>query len=400
MRRCRDCWYKQIYRLPELRKRIIYLDQFVISNLMKLGNPGLKGHERIVAGPFWHELRDLLFQLRQLQTICCPDAGSHEEESRIWQYNTELKKTYEALSGGITFQAFDTIKSQQIGELARAWSEGREANYDFDPRQVLSRNPNEWSERYYITSGDNPFILPVQLKLYRAEQHAHIARLFRDVWAKEKRSFREWYDVERFGYQGHLGNAVVRSRSDRLEAMLAYQPGAEILLKDLGRTLPSFAENLLASLQHIIRFPRGGRERSVEEIHRLEIEFGRANRIAEAPYVRLQSLMFAAMAKRPARGQKEPPDEGTTTDVDTVAHPLPYCDAMFMDNGCRSLLLDVQKELRPPETAKVFSLNIRAQFLDYLRSIRDDITTGHVAAIREVYGDAHLEGVPSARDKR
>jgi hypothetical protein len=398
MRGCRDCWHKQDYRLPELRKRIIYLDQFVVSNLMKLDNPGVQGHERIVALPFWRELRDLLFQLRQLQMICCPDSGSHEEESRISPYNAELKKTYEALSGGITFQAFNSIKSQQIGELARAWSERREPEYDFDPRRVLSRNPNEWNERFYITCGDNPFIVPAQLKLYRTELHAHIARLFRDVWAKEKRSFQHWYDLERFGYQGHLGNAVVRSRKERLEAMLAYRPGAEIPLKNLENTLPSFAENLLASMQHIMRFPRDGGERSREEISRLETEFGKANRIAEAPFVRLQSLMFAAIARRAAEGQKEPPNEGATTDIETVAHLLSYCDVMFMDKGCRSLLLDIPKKLRPPDAAKVYSLNVKAQFLDYLRSVRDSISVDHVRAIREVYGDAHLEGVPSAQE--
>jgi hypothetical protein len=85
-------------------------------------------------------------------------------------------------------------------------------------------------------------------------------------------------------------------------------------------------------------------------------------------------------------------EEGTTTDTDRVAHLLPYCDAMFMDNGCRSLLLDVPTALRPPETTKVFSLNVKAQFLDYLRSIRDGISAEHVQAIREVYGDDHLGG--------
>ena len=400
MRRCRDCWHKQFYRLPELRKRIIYLDQFVVSNLMKLDNPGVKGHERVVALPFWRELRDLLLQLRQLQMICCRDSGSHEEESRIWQYNAELKKTYEALSGGITFQAFDSIKSQQIGELARAWSERREPEYDFDPTRVLSNDPNEWNERFYITTGDNPFIVPAQLKLYRAQLHAHIARLFRDVWAKEKRSFRYWYDLERFSYQGHLSNAVMRSRKERVEATLAYLLGAEVSMQNLEKALPSFAESLLAGMQDIMRFPRDGGKRSGEEVSRLETEFGKANRIAEAPFVRLQSLMFAAIAMRATQGQKEPPNEGTTTDIDTVAHLLPYCDAMFMDNGCRSLLLDVPKGLRPPETARVFSLNIKAQLLNYLRSIRDGITAEHVAAIREVYGDDHLGGVPSAQDKR
>ncbi len=399
MRRCRDCWYKQYYRLPVLRKRIIYLDQFIVSNLMKLENPGINGHERVVAQPFWRELRDLLFQLRQLQMICCPDSGSHEEESRISPYNAELKKTYEALSGGITFEAFESVKSQQICEIARAWSEGRDPHYDFSPRRVLSRDPNEWNKRYYITFGDNPFIVPAQLKTYRAELHAHIAQLFRDVWAKEKRSFQYWYDLERFSYQGHLGSAVVRSRKERLEAMLAYRPGIGASLEGLEKGLPSFAENLLYSLQQIMRFPREGRERSPEEANRMEIEFGKANRIADAPFVKLQSLMFASLAMRAAQGQKEVPDEGTTTDVETVAHLLPYCDVMFMDNRCRSLLLVVQKDLRPLDTPKVFSLNIKEQFLDYLRSIRNGITAEHVAAIREVYGDDNLEGVPSAQDR-
>jgi hypothetical protein len=121
------------------------------------------------------------------------------------------------------------------------------------------------------------------------------------------------------------------------------------------------------------------------------------NLMADAPFNKLQSLMFAAIAMRPAQGQKEPPNKGTATDIDTVAHLLPYCDAMFMDNGCRSLLLDVPTPLRPPETTKVFSLNIKAQFLEYLRLIRDGISAEHVQAIREVYGDDHLDGVPSAR---
>ena len=396
MRRCRDCWHKQDYQLPKLNKRVIYLDQFVVSNLMKLKNPAMKAHARVAADPFWRELHDLLFQLRHLQMICCPDSGSHEEESRTSEFNVELKKMYEELSNGITFKPFEYIKSDQIGELASAWSEGRETQYDFDAWNVLSRNPNEWNERYYITFGDNPFVMPARLKQRRTALYAEIARLFRDVWAKEKRDFRYWYNLERTSYQGYLCEAVVRSRKERAQVMLAYRPEKESSLEDLDKTLPSFAESLLAGLEHIMQFPKGGGVRGREEIDRLEKEFGKANRIAEAPFVKLQSLMFAAMAMRAAQGQKEPPNEGTTTDIDTVAHLLPYCDAMLMDNGCRSLLLDIPKAQRPPSTTRVFSLNVKAQFLEYLRSIRSGISREHVQAIREVYGDDHLEAVPGA----
>jgi hypothetical protein len=154
LRRCRSCWHKQFLPLPKLRKKIIYLDQFVVSNLMKLDNPGLQRGDRLVKETFWADLRDLLMQLRKMQLICCPNSGSHVVESRISQFNDELKKTYEALSGAIHFHSFHEIGSHQIGELAVAWSENREPQFDFDPRGALTKDPHEWSERFYITVGN------------------------------------------------------------------------------------------------------------------------------------------------------------------------------------------------------------------------------------------------------
>ncbi len=389
-RRCRDCWHTvNRFPLPKLNKKIIYLDQYVVSNLMKLDNPVLQRNDSLKTNPFWQELRDLLMELRRLQLIVCPDSASHVSESRISPFNAELKKTYENLSSGITFQPFDSISSLQIGELARAWSEGREPVFNFKARDVLHKDPNEWSERYYITFQDNPFIVPGEVKAARAYMHAHIARLFRDLWSKETRTFRYWYDLERKGYQGHLGAAVVKSRRERLESMLSYRPGVEPSLEELGKVLPSAAEALLAALQHIMRFPRDGSERTPDEIDRLEKSFVQANRIAEAPFVKLQSMMYAAIAMRDATGQKEPPNEGMTTDIETVAYLLSYCDAMLMDNDCRALLLNIPTALRPAEVARVYSLNSRTEFLDYLRSIRASITPEHLDALRDVYGEEY-----------
>lgn len=390
-RRCRDCWH-MVNRLPlpKLNKKIIYLDQYVVSNLMKLDNPLHQRNDSLKTNPFWQELRDLLIELRRLQLIVCPDSASHVSESRISPFNAELKKTYENLSGGITFQSFESISSLQIGELARAWSDGREPVFRFNARDVLRKDPNEWSERYYITFQDNPFIVANEIKAARAYMHTHIARLFRDVWSKEARTFQYWYDLERKGYQGHLGAAVVKSRRQRVESMLAYQPGVEPSLEELGRVLPSAAEALLAGLEHIMRFPRDGGMRTPDEIAKLEKSFGEANRIAEAPFVKLQSLIYAAIAMRAAAGQKEPPNEGMTTDIETIAYLLPYSDAMLMDNDCRALLRNIPTALRPAEVERVYSLNSRTEFLDYLRSVRASITPEHIDALREVYGEEYV----------
>ena len=195
---------------------------------MKLDNPAIKGHATVTADPFWRELRDLLFQLRHLQMICCPDSASHEEESRIAKFDAELKKMYEALSGGITFEAFDSIKSMQIGELALAWAEHRDPAFDFNSRRILSRDPNDWNERFYMVFGDNPFVSAPRLRQVRAEFHANIARLFRDVWGKEKHSFEYWYELERTGFQDYLLKAAVRHKHERAEAVFSHKPGKSL----------------------------------------------------------------------------------------------------------------------------------------------------------------------------
>ena len=78
-RRCRDCWHSEEYRLPPLKKEILYLDQFVVSEIMKLRTVDAKGHQAVAAEPFWAELAALLVKLGRLQLICCPVRRSSEQ---------------------------------------------------------------------------------------------------------------------------------------------------------------------------------------------------------------------------------------------------------------------------------------------------------------------------------
>src|ERR1044071_4006761 len=54
-RRCRvrACWYTATHPLPPLQKKVIYLDQFIFSNITKMLSPNAPGHERARAEPFW-----------------------------------------------------------------------------------------------------------------------------------------------------------------------------------------------------------------------------------------------------------------------------------------------------------------------------------------------------------
>src|SRR5260221_9293123 len=77
MRRCRDCWHTLRFSLPAVRKVVIYIDQFAISNMLKVQDETTKGHGKATENPFWIELWDTLARLRRCQLICCPDSQEH-----------------------------------------------------------------------------------------------------------------------------------------------------------------------------------------------------------------------------------------------------------------------------------------------------------------------------------
>ena len=161
--------------------------------------------------PRWRRTRfgvicsDLLFQLRQLQMICCPDSGSHVEESRTSPFNAELKKTYEALSSGITFSGIrlDKVRIRSANSRLR----GRKAENRRSISTLGTSCPvTRMSGTNIFTSswGTTRSSRRRGCDKYALNSTPTLTRLFRDVWGKEKRNFEFWYELERKDYQNAL----------------------------------------------------------------------------------------------------------------------------------------------------------------------------------------------------
>jgi hypothetical protein len=99
LRRCRNCFHNEGERLPRLRKKLIYLDQMVLSNIAKELDPVWRGHTRR-PDPFWVDLFDQLDRLVKLQLIVCPESPIHEEESCVGFTNTSPAVQPELSSSG------------------------------------------------------------------------------------------------------------------------------------------------------------------------------------------------------------------------------------------------------------------------------------------------------------
>jgi hypothetical protein len=207
---------------------------------------------------------------------------------------------YEQFSGGISFDRFHDIEALQIFELAHAWVEKREPVFDFSPGRVLSADPDEWNERFFITVGDNPFVDEVEIENSREAVHQGIARIFHDIWAVEKRSFEYWYDLERKSHQKNLAKMAMRAMTERNKAAAAMLSVAEPGIDLVSKMLPSEAENLLNGVLDIFSRSEDGGIRPKSESTELMKSFAIANQRAEAPFNKLEAMMYAVIAMRAA----------------------------------------------------------------------------------------------------
>ena len=79
-RRCGGCFHYEEETLPPLAKRMIYLDQMVISDIAKKLDPVSRA-EKPHVDDFWLEAFDRIDRLVKLQLIVCPNSPIHEVES-------------------------------------------------------------------------------------------------------------------------------------------------------------------------------------------------------------------------------------------------------------------------------------------------------------------------------
>ena len=348
------------YRLPPLKKKIVYLDQFALSNMMKELNPKVPAHKKGTLDGFWLRLFERVHSLCKMQLVVCPDSYSHWKESIPWQFYPELRRMYELLSGGVSFEDYATIQMSQICAHAERWLKrtgGRERGVELST--VLQGEPNAWQGRFIISARigvEERWI--DDLRRTRDSSCKQMSQFFEE-WGKQKRSFEESFETEVMSF-GKMTVAELRRDENDLSAFL-----------------------LVASLDRV--FQKNGIPR--EEVRERIEEYLLSPSLRRVPFLRISAMLYAAMAwKAASSGQTRPPTRGTVEDVRMISALLPYCDAMFIDNECRAYLTErpLRDEIR--YGTAVFSLKTRNAFLQWLDQIELGASVRHVKKVEEVYG--------------
>ena len=381
-RRCRvrACWYTATFPLPRLKKKIIYLDQFVFSNFTKVLSPNALGHERAKAEPFWRELFESLGMLCRMQLVVCPDSTEHHDESLISPFYEELKRTYEHFSNGISFTRPAIIDEGQLMVAFSAHLNGKEPTFDLNPERVTSGRLHGWNDRIFVTvdgvmSGEKQAI-----QQGRRRMHSSLARIFTE-WQKGGETFAQAFQREKAAFANEIVKAYEADRRKLIQVFAGQIPAT--FENFMGSACGSFVQELISAAKF------GGR--SPDHATAAVKSFFESGAINETPSNIIGASMWASLAMQAAAGQKTPPDEGMITDIGIVSSFLPYCDAMFVDRKCKSLLANIPKSHKLPYPCRVFSMANKDEFLQYLRDIRASATPEHIALLQEVYGPSALE---------
>lgn len=395
-RRCRECLYPTRpdrhppFRLPKLDKKILYLDQFVISNFMVALDPSSTRH-----GPhdsFFREAFQRIDRLGKKQLLVCPSSEFHDAESLPHPCFEKLKQMYEHLSYGVRWHDTEQVQTYLIMEAFRNWLAGLPPRAsDFTKDDHLYGERTGWTSHFYPISHlrRNPELVE-EIQNHRDSTLDELKVIF-EQWQKDKdKNFDFWVQEEvkaaarryLYGFLTQLSNASHAQKSvlDSQQASIA--DAADLLL-------PGHESEMLLRFHHILT------NQGVDEDKWLSkaIDFFQSEHFSDLPFVRFGASIWATVAYRAAHvGQKKPPNKGFYNDVSFVRTYYPYCDAMFLDKEICGILND--KLLEPVVNkcgTRLFSLATRDKFLAYLDKLESSASTEHVSRVKEVYGDDHSE---------
>lgn len=376
-RRCRQCLKGGSFPLPRLTKKLIYLDQFAVSDMMKAGNPASKAFQENRVDPFWPELLGRLQRLCQRQLIACPDSEFHEQESAVSPFREALKGLLRRLSAGVRLNDQVTVQRFQVHRQIARWVAGE------DPRRLVLKqrdgirgDPSAWTDFMIVSVnlGDPDGYIEA-LRESREQTHSALQTIF-ERWRTEERLFTDYFLEESRGWALALPREYAQYL-DRLERFWAGDVQGALAL-----TAPPSSVDLMRAILDALRHAGV----PATEIWPKAFEYLESGLVDWLPFNRLRASLWATIAVQ-AKDRARPFGRGMSNDIAMIATVLPYCDAVFVDRECHGLLRSIPASHRPDCGGRVFSMSNKAEFIEYLKALEADAPDEHMAKLREVYGD-------------
>ncbi|PKR49382.1 hypothetical protein TH8_10920 [Thalassospira profundimaris] len=357
---CATCRYKERERLPLLRKKIVYLDQFFLSHVFR-GND-----ERFLIAA------DKLTKLAQYQLIVTPYSTLHEDETDLWEWRDELLDFIKNTSRGHEFVAEYELENTQILKAFSSWLEDSDSGYLLEESDVFNEDIHEW-EGYFRINIDRFRTDREKARSLKSESVSSLVDLF-DLWRESQSTFEEAVAIELAdaakGYlEAYFSYASRMSQGDFTALLNA--PVASIVVQSLLQSVPAEVPTD-QRLQTILRFFSSEHFRSIP------------NEVISAKIFGLLRKMVK-MGAYTNRKKAITRLSGFFYDVRHVSKYAPYCDAFFADRAMAELLEAPELDLQKNYGVRIFTIDSIDKFHEWLDEIEKGMSSEHRAALKRAY---------------
>ena len=355
MKRCTACGHCKNWRLPKITKTIIYLDQFVISNMVK-------AKQRI-----WTELHTKLSTLAGLQLVVCPYSDIHQDESLLSHaLRDELKEMYRSFGGDNRFRETHDIEQSQLPASILKWL-GVTQSEDARPAwcDAFDHNPHTWTTDLHVFA-DFPVHEPWVTDLRNRKQSLHTdIQSVCDYWKDNPTTFEQDVAEEIRGY------ARTSLKLYRSLAHVKFYPDSP----------PSVHQGVL--MIHWLAVEVCKARPDVADPVAVVEEFFDSPHARSTPFLDIAACLWAKIAQSVRNPKPRTPDDGDSFDIEAISRHAPYCDAMFVEREFEELCRQVK--LGERYSVCLFSMNTKDKFLVYLDDILKNMSDAHREGLALLY---------------
>lgn len=356
--RCSQCRYSKDWPLPKITKKIVYLDQFVISNFVK------------VKHPFWIELHKKLSSLVALQVIVCPYSEVHKDESLLSkELRDRLKEMYRSFGGDDRLRRIHDIRQDQLLRSIRTWLGVPESDKDKTRaawRDAFDSDPHTWT-------GD----LQIYAEFPVHEPWVDDLRERKDGTHEDLKSVCEFWKSHPATFDQDVAEEVRGFARQSIEVYRSFAHGSFN-----PRNPPSVHPGV--TLIHWLAVEvKNARPEELDPVSVVQQFFDSAG-ARQTPFLEISSSLWAKIAQyvRQPKGSRLP-DDGDSFDINAISMFAPYCDAMFIEKEFEEMWR--QLKLNEKYSVRLFSMRTKDEFASYLDDILKSISDAHLEGLTLVY---------------
>lgn len=306
-RECEKCGHTDSYDLPSIKKRIVYLDQFILSNLLKFLDSEHPSHEKVKSDPFWKELFIKLEHVSKAQAVVFPDSFYHKDESVAGDHVdfNLMKRLYEHFSSGKTLYPGFAIEKNQILHAFNSWIKDQQPSFEYNPESIAFDGDglHKWSVGIGITVGGRP----------RDEEISDLKKRNRATKDWIAKIWEEWSRVGSFDFILAVKNEARALKQHLTNTYNFYKKQQDLMTKaqkgedidwNIDDIMPPISKDIFDGMYRICA--SNGIEDS-EALSKMVQFFDDAEYLLEIPKIKISSVMYAGLARSASLGDKNPP---------------------------------------------------------------------------------------------